>query len=436
MAGRVIGIQSTLIDITERKKAEETLRHRLEIEQLAASISTEFLTLAHDEIEAGIISALERVGKFVRAERGFLLQLAADRNSLRVTHHWHAPGVEPIKERSEAPSAESLRWWIDKLNAEKFLVVRSTDELPDSVEAERGFYESAGTRSRLAVPLRLQGEVIGSLNFSSVSEERDWPIEDIRMLNVIGEVFINALEQKRKTEEVVRVNQERLAQERQIAGGFAHELRNALFPARNMLDKLLNPSEESMIVEDRETYSRLIEASLNRASDIVGAILSYTRLGSQTKEEGVKIGEVVREVLEANKLPLESMMVRVAVVGDEGLTVRSNCKQLFTVINNIVINALDAMETVAIPELKLAWGEADGQGVLKISDNGSGMSLETRTKLFEPFYSTKPDKGTGLGLATAQKIVALYDGSLEVESLPDQGSTFIVKHWLHVPFNG
>lgn len=430
LTGRVIGIQSTLIDISDRKAAEETLRHRLEIEQLAASISTEFLSLSDAQIDSSITVTLEKVGRFINADRGFLLRLIKNGTDLRVTHFWNAPHVEPVTEIPISLSPVGLGSWLDKLRKQGHVALRSQDDFPVEATAEREFFGKSGTKSNLTVPLKIQGEIIGALNFSCVKEAREWPLEDVRMLNVIGEVFVNALEQKRKSEEVARINQERIDQERQIAGGFAHELRNALFPARNMFDKLLANSSGPIETNDRELYSSLIDSSLTRASDIVGAILSYTRLGSQKRVEAVPVAEVVREVVEANRLLTETAGVKITTSGNDAMRIQSNRQQLFMVLNNLYINALDALEGIDEPRIDFEWREDANEGVITISDNGCGMSPETENKLFEPFYSTKPDKGTGLGLATVQKIVALYNGTISVQSEEGKGSVFVVRHQL------
>ena len=424
--GMVIGMQSTLIDITDRKKAEETLRHRVEIETLVASISTDFVSKSVDEIDKGIEATLGTVGEFIRADRGYLFWLQDDIELMRVTHKWHSPGTDSIKDTVEQVPLNQIPWWTKKLRSLQYIALRSPSDLPEEAITERNYVESVGAKSVLAVPLKLHGNLIGSLHFACLRTERGWPEEDIRMLNVIGEIFVNALEQKHKTEEVARVNRERLDQEQQIAGGFAHEIRNALFPARGILDKLVNSMTNGERSENHQAYSKMVDDSLTRAIDIVGSILKYTRLGSQRMEERVSVRETVNEVIKTNQLELEKANLKLFMEGDDRASVLCNSQQLYMALNNLVLNAVDAVASHPEPELRIEWTSRNGQIIIRVSDNGQGMTPEIQSRIFEAFYSTKPDRGTGLGLATVKKIVTLYAGRVEVQSVPGQGTTFLL----------
>lgn len=422
--GAVVGMQSTLIDITDRKRVEETLHHRVEIEMLVASISTEFVTLSYDDIDEGINSALVKIGQFMGADRGYLFRIQDNQKYMRITHQWHSQGTESMADIAEQVPLNQIPWWSKKLKLLQYIALSSLSDLPEKAETERKYFESMGTKSVLAVPLKLHGKVIGSLHFSCLKTAREWPSEDIRMLNVIGEIFVNALEQKHKTEELARVNRERLDQERQIAGGFAHEIRNALFPARGMLDKLVNSMAKEDRTENNQVYSKMVDDSLTRAIDIVGSILEYTRLGSQKLEEKVSVVDTVNEVVEANRYLLEKTNLRLDRRGNDNVMVLCNRQQLYMVLNNLVLNAIDALANHPEPELKIIWAPKDGLVEIRVSDNGLGMTPEVQSRIFEAFYSTKPDRGTGLGLATVKKIVALYDGKVVVQSALGQGTTF------------
>jgi CheY-like chemotaxis protein len=96
------------------------------------------------------------------------------------------------------------------------------------------------------------------------------------------------------------------------------------------------------------------------------------------------------------------------------------------VFTNLVLNALDAMPWGGT--LTVSSADAGSEVGISVTDTGVGMDAETRTHIFEPFYTTKPVKGTGLGLPVADGIVARHHGRIEVASEPGQGSSFTV--WL------
>ena len=99
---------------------------------------------------------------------------------------------------------------------------------------------------------------------------------------------------------------------------------------------------------------------------------------------------------------------------------------------NIVTNALDACLEEAVAErdhtVRVTVGTDGADGIeYRISDTGGGIGAEARTKIFQSFFSTKGTEGTGIGLMLCKKIVDRHGGSIEIESEPDSGTTFIVK---------
>jgi signal transduction histidine kinase len=109
--------------------------------------------------------------------------------------------------------------------------------------------------------------------------------------------------------------------------------------------------------------------------------------------------------------------------------VRGNSQQLEQVVINLIMNALQSLpdkeRSVCV---STSFDEQVGQAVIKVSDNGCGMTSETKNRLFEPFYSTKLESGgTGLGLAISNVIVKEHGGVLEFDSEPGKGTTAIVK---------
>lgn len=82
-------------DITERKKTEEALRYRTEIEKLVTTISTNFINLSSDEINRGINNALKTIGEFTGVDRSYMFLFSNDGQKMDNTHEWFAEGIEP-----------------------------------------------------------------------------------------------------------------------------------------------------------------------------------------------------------------------------------------------------------------------------------------------------------------------------------------------------
>ncbi len=142
--------------------------------------------------------------------------------------------------------------------------------------------------------------------------------------------------------------------------------------------------------------------------------------------------------------PIELVVVLDPALDSGGGLVRADPAQLRQVLLNLVLNARDALaqggtitlstRTAEFPEASLGGlcnkseGESRKRAVsLVVSDNGCGMDMETRARLFEPFFTTKkPGQGTGLGLATVERIVREAGGTIEVDSEPGRGTSMAV----------
>ncbi len=221
------------------------------------------------------------------------------------------------------------------------------------------------------------------------------------------------------------IAQEKYRQARDIAGGFAHEIRNALFPARASVTRLRSLSDDDAIVRGL----RNVDQAVGRAIDITGLITTYTRAESEYNPEPVDLQQIVGQALKDNRMRIESENVTVHVDARPASEIRGNRAQLVLVIDNLIRNSLDALIEVDSPEIRIKVGATDREGEIRVEDNGPGVPDADRERIFDMFYSTKPRTGTGVGLALSRKIVSLYDGTLICES-NDTGATFV----LHLPF--
>ena len=238
--------------------------------------------------------------------------------------------------------------------------------------------------------------------------------------NEIEEVHL-----KLKKAQQTIINQEKFKQAKDIAGGFAHEIRNALFPARgslNNLVKLLN--SESGEMDKLKNHAQLTDQSIARAIDMTKLISQYTKLESEINHENVSVYEVMNDVIKANIERVNEQKVKVSINGTESSFVKFNKKQLYIVLNNLLLNSLDALTNRTNPAIFITWGEHKDSHILTFKDNGVGIQEENLDRIFDTFFSTKPNKGTGIGLATTKKLIEMYDGKIAVSSEIGESTTF------------
>ncbi len=214
----------------------------------------------------------------------------------------------------------------------------------------------------------------------------------------------------------------------QLAAGVAHEINNPLtaINANSQMLKMVIPREDDMY----EAVDLIARAGA-RATNVVRGLLDFARQNTYSFEPG-DVNVSIRQALQLVAYQLRSADIEVQTnLAQELPQVRASWEHLKTVWLNLLINARDAVVARPAPhhieiETRLA---ASGDHVqVLITDDGIGMSPAQAMHIFEPFYTTKePGQGTGLGLATSQRIVQQHGGDIEAVSQAGDGATFIVR---------
>ncbi|HEX6200869.1 MAG TPA: ATP-binding protein, partial [Thermoanaerobaculia bacterium] len=216
---------------------------------------------------------------------------------------------------------------------------------------------------------------------------------------------------------------DRLAALGVLAAGVAHEVNTPITGISSYAQMLLS---ETPTDDPKHEILRKVERQTFRAARIVNNLLDFARKRGEERAP-LDLGPLVEESLDLLaerrtrkgialelRLPAEPL----EVLGDDG--------ELQQVLTNLALNAIDAMDEGGGTLTLEAWAE-DGRARIALSDTGRGMAAEELERIFEPFYSTKVDRGgTGLGLAISKEIVEQHGGTLSAESEPGSGTRFLI----------
>jgi PAS domain S-box-containing protein len=217
-----------------------------------------------------------------------------------------------------------------------------------------------------------------------------------------------------------------------MAAGISHDLKNLLTIIQGNADLLnMKLSEDDKL----RKYADNINSASVRASDMVKKLMIFSRTQPSSKKE-VDLGEVVRNMMSLVK-GIVPPGVGLDVHVQEGIwAINADPGMLEHVLVNLVSNAKDALPNGGSIDVKVMNETVPDKGdgtvpgryvVLSVSDNGIGMSEETLSKIFHPFFTTKPvGKGTGLGLPIIYGIAKDHGGWVDIRSKLGEGSTFKV----------
>ena len=226
--------------------------------------------------------------------------------------------------------------------------------------------------------------------------------------------------------ELAHIN--RLATIGQLTASITHEVNQPLAAARNNLTAALNFLTETPpdLAEVREALASAVKDN-DRASNVVRGIRALIQK-APTRADSVDLSEAVREVLELTRGEALKRGVSVRTQLADGLPlIQGDRVQLQQVVLNLILNAVQAMGAVAdrTRELMLITiRQTEPNAVcLGVRDTGPGLSAETLPRLFEPFYTTKPD-GMGMGLSICRSIIEAHGGRLWATRCEPRGALF------------
>ncbi len=293
---------------------------------------------------------------------------------------------------------------------------------------------------------------------------------------LLGERLLLEAKVKQRTAELERAHTkllrfEKESLEMQMAGGFAHEMRNAVGAIETLVSiaiddvsgldggslteqnaryleqlflavrtHLPKPTlQEAVglvrsIVDNEEQLGRIltgVRSASSRALGITTALLEYSRLGRSVRgTTRIDLARLVELLLASGAAELQRAGIAVELERPPQLWVRGTDTHFNSIVSNLVNNARDAMVEPgqqAPRRLRVRVRHDEGHVVIAVGDTGRGIPKEVLPRIYEPFYSTKPKTGTGLGLGVCKKLVELYAGKIEIETEEGRGTTFTVR---------
>jgi len=435
--GAVVRFAGALLDITERKQSEDNLA-RLNRTLQTLYQSNEALVHATDEYELlqTVCRILVEVGRVRMAWVGYR-ELDAAKTIRPVAQAGYDDGyVENVKatwadaERGQGPTGTAIRTgkpsWTKSIQTDPSIAPWRAEAL------KRGY------SSNISLPLMSDGEPFGALTLYAEEPDafNERTIEQFTELAdnlAYGVIALRTREERSRAERGLREAQAELAHVTRVmtmgelTASIAHEINQPLAAvvanANACFRWLANPTPN--LDEAREAISRIVRDG-NRASDVIGRIRALVKKGD-TEKTLLDINEAIQEVVSLIHSEIQKSGVVLKMKLGAGLPrILGDRIQLQQVILNLVMNGIEAMNTVTDRprEMVIRSCQPETDKVLvAVQDFGNGVDQENLKKIFDAFYTTKP-QGMGMGLAISRSIVENHGGKLWVVPNDGPGTTF------------
>ena len=424
-SGAVIRYQGFLLDVTEKRRAEEDMRrHNRELFALnsIAVIANQSL-----DLEEILRLTFNQVVELFRADTGSVYLFDERSRLARRRAAWgHMSSPPPLEIELSA------EFW-DRLQRTRppLITAQHLAELPDAVSE---YVQREGLTSWIWVLLWTQDRVTGVLGISSRTP-REFSSTDENLMIAIGRQLANTIEKvhlyqeaRRAYEDLTRTQEQLLQSEKmsalgQMISGVAHELNNPLTAILGYTQLL---EDEPLEARHRQYLDKIFKQA-NRTHRIVQNLLSFARQRKPYKQL-LDLRRVLEDTLALRDYDLKANNITIEQEIAPALPqVFGDAHQLEQVFLNIVNNAIDSMLEVSRGgRLRLRAFVEGEQVTVEFHDSGPGIRDPKR--IFDPFYTTKPvGKGTGLGLSICYGIIKAHGGEIRASNHPEAGALFQVR---------
>ncbi len=229
------------------------------------------------------------------------------------------------------------------------------------------------------------------------------------------------------------VSVDRCASLGRSAARIAHEMGNQLC----MLPLLELIEDQYADHEDLVQTAAFARQTHERLAQLINEVKAFVRCEQDSLTlSPVSLAEVLHELLQFIRFDQSLPAARIRVCVESEPVVRGNKTKLQQVLINLLKNAAHALGDREDGRIEVRLTADSGSAVLSVEDNGCGMTPEVEERIWEPFFTTKGQDGTGLGLDISRSMIAQHGGQIECRTAPGLGSTFIIRLPLHEQSGG
>jgi signal transduction histidine kinase len=398
--------------------------------QLGAQLGSSF------NVDQVLEVVMDLIFEHVKADRGIVLLADENGDELipKIVRTRDEAEAKLVSENGDGKNGEKIHASRTIIN---HVLLAGEGVLSSNAMADRRFSKgksvhSLGIRSALCVPIKARkltdkggDETIGVIYIDSSVKNYTYAPEQLRLLTAIGLQAGLAIQNAKLY--AMGLEAERLAAVGETTAALSHSIKNILQALRGGADVVEMGLKGSNLVQASKGW-RIVDRNLDKIYQLTLNLLAYSKQ-REPQLEMVNPRKLIDECLELVAQVASEKGVMVVSDVDEGHpAIPMDPSGMHQVIMNLLSNALDAIQPKrGLVRIECKYDEANRQSIMEVIDNGAGIAPPMMKHMFELFHSTKGNRGTGLGLAVAKKIVEEHEGSISVRSAPGEGSTFTVR---------
>ena len=399
--------------------------------------------LAHDyDIDRLLAGVMDMIFDVVDADRGFILLRDEHTGAMapkairyreelleQIRREQAAEQTQPVAPETASPEKPQITVSRTIINyvMKRGEGVLSTNAMQDQRFEEGESVQDYGIRSAIAVPIKSRNEILGVIHVDTHVSQGQFSPEDLKLMAAIGYQTGLAVENARLM--ASQVQQERLAAVGQAIASLSHYIKNILQGIQGGSHAVESGLTHADVAAVSQGWN-IVRRNLHRINTLVLDMLSYSR---QAPPNPVltSVNVVIREVAELALPAAREKKISLTTKPDATLPeINIDPDGLHHACLNLVNNAIEAVDPLTGKvEISTQLSTASNEVCITVADNGPGVLPAEELKIFQAFYSTKGQKGTGLGLAAAKKIVEEHDGRIVFRSQPGGGASFTI----HLP---
>lgn len=426
--GKIMGVLGTFLDITDRRMAEEQILQQTRLRELLVEISSTYINIPIESVEAEIARSMNKLSQFVGADRCYIFEYDETTNICSNTHEWCGEGIEPQIDNLQ--SIELPEEWREAFSHGNPIYIPDVSFLPEGLTKD--ILEPQQVISLIVLPMIHNNRCIGFMGFDSVRSKHTYSDIEQQLLKVFTQMLVNIRLRKQSEEDLIKAKEKAEESDRlkmAFLANMSHEIRT---PMNGILGFAGLLKEANLSGSQREEYIGLIEKSGARMLSVINDIISISKIeaGLMTVNDAeVNVNEQIEYVYSFFKP--EAVAKGLALVLNTPLpadaaVVSTDGEKLYAVLSNLVKNAITYSARGVV---EIGYRKEPDRLVFFVKDEGIGIPKEKQSMIFERFIqvdnsNTRSYEGAGLGLAIAKAYLDMLGGSISVESDGIKGSTF------------